>query len=70
MKTSLVGPALGLDFGTTNSIAAIAAIADGKGKPELIRFDGPASNGPVFRSALCFWHDEDVRGGLAAEAGA
>lgn len=22
-----------------------------------------------FRSALCFWHDEDVRGGLAVEAG-
>lgn len=66
MTTSAAGPVLGLDFGTTNSVAAIAG---DDGVPELVGFDGPASSGPVFRSALCFWQDEDVRGGLAVEAG-
>jgi hypothetical chaperone protein len=68
MKTSLAGSALGLDFGTTNSVAALVA-ADGT--TDLIAFDGPDGAGAdaVFRSALCFWHDEDVRGGLASEAG-
>lgn len=58
--------AIGIDFGTTNSVVARA---HGKGTADLVSFaapDGPAS---VFRSALCFWQDEDVRGGLAHEAG-
>ncbi|MBB4153941.1 putative chaperone protein [Sphingomonas jinjuensis] len=50
---------LGLDFGTTNTVAATA--------DALIPLDGAADG--VFRTALCFWHDEDVRGGLAVEAG-
>jgi hypothetical chaperone protein len=49
MKTSFAGSALGLDFGTTNSIAAIAG---GDSTPELIDFNGPPFNGQVFRSAL------------------
>jgi hypothetical chaperone protein len=53
----------GLDFGTTNTVAARAE-ADGT---RLVALD--AQQGEVFRSALCFWHDEDVRGGLAVEAG-
>jgi hypothetical chaperone protein len=59
--------AAGLDFGTTNSVAAIAGAAGDE--PRLIAFDGPDGSGDVFRSALCFWHDEDVRRGLAVEAG-
>ncbi|MDF7776010.1 Hsp70 family protein [Sphingomonas sp. AOB5] len=58
--------ALGLDFGTTNSVAALAA--DG-GAPEMVEFAAPAATGSVFRSALCFWEDETVRGGMAVEAG-
>ncbi|PSJ36195.1 Hsp70 family protein [Allosphingosinicella deserti] len=64
MQSPHTGPALGLDFGTTNSVAAI--VGD-DGAPDLIGFgsDGDA----IFRSALCFWHDEAVKGGLAVEAG-
>jgi hypothetical chaperone protein len=56
--------AAGLDFGTTNSVAALADAAGGE--PRLVPLD---SGDEVFRSALCFWHDDDVRGGLAVEAG-
>ncbi|WP_380872332.1 molecular chaperone Hsp70 [Sphingomonas sp. DBB INV C78] len=59
-------PALGLDFGTTNSVAALGRNA---GQSELVTFAGEQATGEVFRSALCFWHDEGVRGGLAHEAG-
>ena len=64
MNSRLAGSALGLDFGTTNSVAAIA---DGSEPPHLIEF-GIAGE-PLFRSALCFWHDEAVRGGVAVEGG-
>ncbi|MBB5987756.1 Hsp70 family protein [Sphingobium lignivorans] len=57
--------ALGLDFGTTNSVVALA---DGDGS-RLVEFKGEAASSAVFRSALCFWQDEAVRGGLAHEAG-
>ncbi|MFV0624140.1 Hsp70 family protein [Sphingomonas sp. ac-8] len=57
--------ALGLDFGTTNSVAARAT----GGESELVLLDGPEHAAAVFRSALCFWQDEDVAGGIAAEAG-
>ncbi len=56
----------GLDFGTTNSVAALAGMED---EPRLVALDGPASAGEVFRSALCFWQDDTARGGLAVEAG-
>lgn len=57
--------ALGLDFGTTNSVAALAA----GGESQLVDFAGEQATGAVFRSALCFWHDEAVKGGMAHEAG-
>ena len=57
----------GLDFGTTNSVAALADAAGGA--PHLVAFDGPDGADAVFRSALCFWQDDAVRGGLAVEAG-
>jgi len=59
------GRALGLDFGTTNSVAAIATGQTS----DLVTFNGAQATGAVFRSALCFWHDNDVKGGLAHEAG-
>ncbi|NYT41489.1 Hsp70 family protein [Sphingomonas sp. R-74633] len=60
-----VHSALGFDFGTTNSVAALA----GDTGSELVQLDGPERADPVFRSALCFWQDEDERGGMGAAAG-
>ena len=48
---------LGLDFGTTNSVAALA---DG-GQSRLVDIAGPDGLDPVFRSALCFWEDDGVK---------
>ncbi|GAA0676301.1 putative chaperone protein [Sphingomonas insulae] len=53
--------ALGLDFGTTNSVAALAS----GDTADLVMLDAPDGPDPVFRSALCFWED----GGVHAEAG-
>lgn len=57
---------IGIDFGTTNSV--VARSGDG-GDVDLVEFAAPDGIGSVFRSALCFWQDEAVRGGLAHEAG-
>lgn len=56
---------LGLDFGTTNSVAAIAR----DGVSELLDLQSPHGPDAAFRSALCFWEDDQVSGGIAAEAG-
>jgi hypothetical chaperone protein len=66
MTTRPASRAAGLDFGTTNSVAALAGH---EGDPRLVALDGPASAGEVFRSALCFWQDDTVPGGHAVEAG-
>ncbi len=58
--------ALGLDFGTTNTVVALA---DGAGGSDLVAFDGPAGSDAVFRSALCFWEEESAWNGIACEAG-
>ncbi|GAO56477.1 Hsp70 family protein [Novosphingobium sp. MD-1] len=58
--------AVGIDFGTTNSVIATTA---GAGEAGLVRFDAPDGTSAVFRSALCFWEDSAMRGGLAHEAG-
>ncbi len=50
-------PSIGLDFGTTNSVAAVAR----DGMSELIEITGPDISDPVFRSALCFWEDAGVK---------
>lgn len=65
MTTAAPG-ALGLDFGTTNTVAARA---DGDGGAHLIDFAGDHATGAVFRSALCFWEEERAWNGVAAEAG-
>jgi hypothetical chaperone protein len=57
---------LGLDFGTTNSVIALGMA---QGGAEMVSFAAPEGMASVFRSALCFWQDEAVRGGLAHEAG-
>ncbi|WP_375248759.1 Hsp70 family protein [Sphingomonas sp.] len=58
--------ALGLDFGTTNSVVALA---DGQGGAGLVDLQGPHGASPIFRSALCFWEDEQGWNGIASEAG-
>ncbi len=65
MPAPAAGPALGLDFGTTNSVVAFGTPG---GLPELVTFAAPQETSAVFRSALCFWHADDGRG-LASEAG-
>jgi hypothetical chaperone protein len=62
MMTSARARHAGLDFGTTNTVAGLA---DGTGGARLVALDGV----DVFRSALCFWREEGVPGGLAVEAG-
>lgn len=58
--------ALGIDFGTTNSVVACAT---DDGQAGLVEFAAPGGAGSVFRSALCFWENEEVRGALSHEAG-
>lgn len=63
--------AVGIDFGTTNSV--IARTMDG-GQSTLVEFAAPGGPAAVFRSALCFWQDDTIRngigpGGLGHEAG-
>ena len=62
MPTAAPPAVLGLDFGTTNSVAAIAR----GGRSALVPLLGPDGADPVFRSALCFW-EEEAR--IAVEAG-
>lgn len=58
--------ALGLDFGTTNTVVALS---DGNGNSRLVEFDGEEAASAVFRSALCFWEEERGWNGVAHEAG-
>jgi hypothetical chaperone protein len=58
--------ALGLDFGTTNSVIALS---NAPGQADMVDFAAPGGISSVFRSALCFWQEEAVKGGLAHEAG-
>jgi hypothetical chaperone protein len=53
---------LGLDFGTTNTVAALA---DGRGGSRLVEFAGEQATGAIFRTALCFWEEN----GIASDAG-
>ncbi|WP_449473401.1 Hsp70 family protein [Sphingobium chungangianum] len=57
---------IGIDFGTTNSVVALGC-ADGEAM--LVHYPASGNAGPIFRSALCFWEDSGVPGGIAREAG-
>ncbi len=66
-----VSVALGIDFGTTNSVIALATDPE---QIDLVSFAAPDGTSSVFRSALCFWQDDTSSatassGGLAHEAG-
>lgn len=66
MQISNRAQTVGLDFGTTNTVAA-SALDDTQAK--LVTFEGEKATGAVFRSALCFWLEEGARGGIRHEAG-
>ncbi|NJR80142.1 Hsp70 family protein [Sphingomonas corticis] len=66
MASEPAAVALGLDFGTTNTVVAQAT---GGGDARLIDFAGDDGGSPVFRSALCFYEDERGWNGIAHEAG-
>ncbi|OWK30980.1 Hsp70 family protein [Sphingomonas mucosissima] len=66
MDNSGGAAALGLDFGTTNTVVALA---DGVENSRLLEFAGADATGAVFRSALCFWEEETGWNGVAHEAG-
>ncbi|GGB62293.1 Hsp70 family protein [Blastomonas aquatica] len=66
MNSKLPPKALGIDFGTTNTVAAVSAP---DGDTQLVQFGPAASASAVFRSALCFWEDERAWQGIAHEAG-
>jgi len=56
--------ALGLDFGTTNTV--LARMNAGETAPTLVEVDEGSS---IFRTALCFWHEAAAHDGLAIAAG-
>lgn len=66
MRTASSYRTVGLDFGTTNTVAAVSQSGDAA---RLIDFSGPAVTSNVFRSALAFWEDDATSNGVAMEAG-
>lgn len=66
MKTDAACRTIGLDFGTTNTVAAQAG---DDMTAELVEFAGAKATGAVFRSALCFWQEDGSRAGIEHEAG-
>jgi len=67
MTQSRQSRSAGLDFGTTNSVAALAGSAGAP--PQMVMLGGPDGPAEVFRSALCFWRDADVHGGVDVAVG-
>jgi hypothetical chaperone protein len=59
-------PAIGVDFGTTNTVVAIGA---GGNRARLVAFETPAAPTATFRSALSFNHDPAEPAGRAVNAG-
>ena len=66
MTSKRTTEALGLDFGTTNTVASLATP---DGTAQLVHLGSGATASAVFRSALCFWEDERAWQGVAHEAG-
>ena len=50
---------LGLDFGTTNTVATVV---NARGQAEAIQFDHKGEAFDAFRSVLCFWESHDADG--------
>jgi len=50
---------IGVDFGTSNTVVALA---DGDGRVEAIRFEHGGRTHSVYVSAICFWEDRPGAG--------
>ena len=66
MQTNVSKRTIGLDFGTTNTVVALAR---DETAAHLVEFTGGQATGSVFRSALSFWQQEGAPGGIDCEAG-
>ncbi len=66
MTDSLTAEAVGLDFGTTNTVVALG---DADGDTRLVQFGPDGASSAEFRSALRFWENERAWRGVAHEAG-
>lgn len=66
MPDSLKVKAVGLDFGTTNTVVALG---DADGDTRLVQFGADAASSAEFRSALRLWEKERDWRGVAHEAG-
>ncbi len=51
-----MNPSIGLDFGTTNTVATII---NKEGKAEALHFSHAGETFDAFRSVLCFWQTDD-----------
>ena len=66
MQTDAARRTIGLDFGTTNTVAATL---NDDASASMVDFVGEQATGAVFRSALCFWQEDGARSGFDYEAG-
>src|SRR6476646_4459339 len=54
MSSALPAASIGVDFGTSNTVVALAT---GDGRVEAIRFEHGGTAQSVYASALCFWQE-------------
>ena len=59
MSSALPAASIGVDFGTSNTVVALAT---GDGRVEAIRFEHGGTAQSVYASALCFWQERPGSG--------
>lgn len=59
MSSAPPAVSIGVDFGTSNTVVALA---DGDGRVEAVRFDHGGRTHSVYVSALCFWEERPGAG--------
>lgn len=64
MRSASSAASIGIDFGTSNTVVALATRG---GEVETLRFEHDGSLLSVYASALCFWQDHSA-GGLLPQA--